>query len=130
METANRKKVGIINAGAWGTAVAKATASLGHDVEIWEFMEDVVDEINTKHTNSRYLLGVGLPDNISATSDLEKAASNKDFIILATPSLYILDIVKKLVPIKDVMEGKTGHRNTHEGLHPGTERTGPHNEGA
>ena len=106
METANRKKVGIINAGAWGTAVAKATASLGHDVEIWEFMEDVVDEINTKHTNSRYLLGVGLPDNISATSDLEKAASNKDFIILATPSLYILDIVKKLVPIKDVMEGK------------------------
>ena len=100
------KKVGIINAGAWGTAIAKVIGDLGHSVEIWEYMEDVVDEINSKHTNSRYLLGVKLADEIRATTDLRKAATDKDFIILATPSLYILDIVKKLVPVSDIMEGK------------------------
>ena len=106
MEAVNHKNIGVINAGAWGTAIAKVLGDLGHNVEIWEYMKDVVDEINDKHTNSRYLLGVELPPTLSATTDLEKAASGKDFIILATPSLYILDIVKKLVPIQDVMEGK------------------------
>ena len=100
------KNVGIINAGAWGTAIAKVLGDLGHNVEIWEYMEDVVEEINAKKTNSRYLLGVKLAESVSATADLQKAASGKDFIILATPSLYILNIVKQLVPVSDIMEGK------------------------
>ena len=106
MEHTNIKNIGVINAGAWGTAMAKVLGELGHNVEIWEYMEDVVKEINDSHTNSRYLLGVELAENISATTDLQKAATGKDFIIIATPSLYILDIVKKIVPVQDVMEGK------------------------
>ncbi len=106
MEQINRKKIGIINAGAWGTAISKVLGEIGHEVEIWEYMEDVVNEINSEHTNSRYLLGVSLNSNITATGDLLKAVSGKDFIIVATPSLYILDIVKKIVPVQDIMEGK------------------------
>jgi glycerol-3-phosphate dehydrogenase (NAD(P)+) len=106
MENINRKKIGIINAGAWGTAISKVIGELGHQVEIWEFMPDVVKEINDKHTNSRYLLGVKLSKNITASENLEQVVSGKDFIIIATPSLYILDIVKKIVPVKDIMEGK------------------------
>ena len=106
MEKINIKNIGIINAGAWGTAIAKVLGELGHNVEIWEYMEDVVTEINTRHSNSRYLLGVKLSKNITATGNLQQAASGKDFLIIATPSLYILDIVKKLVPVQDVMEGK------------------------
>ncbi|MBI9106527.1 MAG: NAD(P)H-dependent glycerol-3-phosphate dehydrogenase [Spirochaetales bacterium] len=106
MENINLKKIGIINAGAWGTAVAKVLGGLGHDVEIWDFMKDVVEEINTKHSNSRYLLGVSLTGNIRASEDLQQVVSGKDFLIIATPSLYILDIVKKIVPVSDIMEGK------------------------
>ncbi|MDC7125577.1 MAG: NAD(P)-binding domain-containing protein, partial [Spirochaetales bacterium] len=106
MDKNNIKKIGIINAGAWGTAMAQTLGEIGHDVEMWEFMEDVVEDINNKHKNSRYLLGVDLNKNVTATSDLSKAVSGKDFIIIATPSLYILDIVKKIVPIQDIMEGK------------------------
>jgi len=106
MENINRKKIGIINAGAWGTAVAKVIGEIGHEVEIWDFMSDVVTEVNEKHTNSRYLLGVNLSQNITASEDLQKVCSGKDFIIIATPSLYILDIVKKMVPVQDIMEGK------------------------
>ncbi|MDC7225369.1 MAG: NAD(P)-dependent glycerol-3-phosphate dehydrogenase [Spirochaetales bacterium] len=102
----NIKNIGIINAGAWGTAIAKVLGASGHNVEIWEYMEDVVAEINTEHSNSRYLLGVNLSENVTATGNLTKAATGKDFIIIATPSLYILDIVKKLVPVQDIMEGK------------------------
>lgn len=106
MEQKDIKKIGIINAGAWGTAVAKVLAELGNNVQVWEYMTDVVDEINNKHKNSRFLLGVKLPENLTATTDLTEAVTGKDFIIIATPSLYILDIVKKIVPVADVMEGK------------------------
>ncbi len=106
MEQNNSKKIGIINAGAWGTAIAKVLAELGHQVEIWEYMQDVVEEINSRHTNSRYLLGVDLPQSITASTDLPRTAAGKDFLIIATPSLYILNIVKQLVPVQDIMEGK------------------------
>ncbi len=53
--------VGIISAGAWGTAIAKQIAEKGNPVQMWDFMDDVVDEINNKNENSRYLPGVTLP---------------------------------------------------------------------
>ena len=102
-----KEKVGVISAGAWGTAVAKSIADTGYSVKIWDFMEDVVQEINTSRTNSRYLPEVPLPKNLTASTDLAETAGNKDFLIISTPSLYILNIVKKLIHIPSILEGKT-----------------------
>ncbi len=101
------KKTGVISAGAWGTAIAKVIAGNGHAVEVWDFMIDVVDDINNNHKNSRYLPGVELPGILSATNKLEDAVEGKDFLIIATPSLYILDIIKQLIHIPNILEGKT-----------------------
>ncbi len=100
-------RIGVINAGAWGTAVAKVLADKGHNVTIWEPDKEVVSEINGEHLNSRYLLGVSLPATLEATGELAEAAGGKDYLVLATPSLYILDIVKKLITIPEIQEGKT-----------------------
>ncbi len=101
------KKVGIISAGAWGTAVAKVIADNGHSVTIWDFMEPVVNSINNDHVNERFLPGVDLPETLIATSNIEDAAKDKDFLLIATPSLYIMDLVKKLIPLHGITEGKT-----------------------
>ena len=106
-EKTTGKKVGIISAGAWGTAVAKLIADNGHSVTIWDFMEPVVNSINNEHVNERFLPGVDLPETLVATSDIEDAAIDKDFLLIATPSLYIMDLVKKLIPIRGITEGKT-----------------------
>jgi len=102
-----KKKVGVISAGAWGTAVAKSIAEKGYPVKVWDFMEDVVDEINNAHRNTRYLPEVDLPRNLTASTDLSETAGNTDFLILSTPSLYILNIVKQLIHIPSILEGKT-----------------------
>lgn len=104
---ANGKNVGIISAGAWGTAVAKVIADNGHSVIIWDFMETVVNSINNDHVNERFLPGVDLPETLIATTDIENAATDKDFLLIATPSLYIMDLVKKLIALKGITEGKT-----------------------
>ncbi|WP_319476264.1 NAD(P)H-dependent glycerol-3-phosphate dehydrogenase [Marispirochaeta aestuarii] len=101
------KKVGIISAGAWGTALGKIIAELGNEVVMWDFMTDVVDDINHNNTNARYLLGVRLPPNLQATTDITLAAADKDFIIVATPSLYMIDSVKKIAAMPGVQEGNT-----------------------
>ena len=99
--------VGIISSGAWGTAMGKQIAQKGIDVQMWDFMEDVVNDININHKNSRYLPGIILPKKMTASTDIEKVANKKDFLILATPSLFLIDTVKKLLKAEDILNGKT-----------------------
>ncbi len=101
------KDIGIIGAGAWGCAVAKCLAEAGHRVQIWAYEIDVCLEINTQHTNSRFLPGVQFPTNLTANNDLQKVASGKRFIIFATPSLFTLPAVKSLITIPDILERRT-----------------------
>lgn len=99
-------RVAILGAGAWGTAVAKAIADKGTEVVLWAHEPAVAQDINENRTNSRYLRGSVLPSPVSATSDVVEAASGRDYIILATPSLFILRTVKDIISIPDIQEGK------------------------
>lgn len=99
--------VGIINAGAWGTAIAKQIAQKGISVQMWDFMESVVDDINKNNKNEKYLPGVKLPKTLTATTNILEAADGKDFLIIATPSLYLIDTIKKVLDAVDIREGKT-----------------------
>jgi len=97
----------VIGAGAWGTAVAKVIADKGKDVVVWSLEEDNRDDINQNHRNSRYLPGVQLPENLTATSDIVEAASGREYLILAAPSLYLLQTVKQILMTPSIQEGKT-----------------------
>jgi glycerol-3-phosphate dehydrogenase (NAD(P)+) len=100
-------KVAVLGAGAWGTAIAKCIANKGNDVVLWCRRQDQADEINKTHYNSRYLRDVLLPKSLGATADIEQAASGKDFLILAVPSLYLLDNVKQILNVPSIREGET-----------------------
>jgi glycerol-3-phosphate dehydrogenase (NAD(P)+) len=97
----------VIGAGAWGTAVAKVIAEKGKNVVIWSLEEDNRDDINLNHRNSRYLPGVELPKNITATSDITEAASGREYLILAVPSLYLLQTTRQILTIPSIQNGET-----------------------
>jgi glycerol-3-phosphate dehydrogenase (NAD(P)+) len=99
--------IAVLSAGAWGTAVAKVIADKGNDVTIWDHDRAVIEEINGKHTNSRYLPDVALPAAIHGCGDILEAADGREYIILATPSLYLLDTVKQILNAPSIREGKT-----------------------
>lgn len=72
------QSIGVIGAGAWGTALAQTLAIAGRDVTIWSFEADVADMINDDHINARYLDDVPLSPTIRATSapaDLAKCSA-------------------------------------------------------
>jgi len=100
-------KTAVIGAGAWGTAIAKVIAEKDKDVVIWCNEESTRDDINIRHENSRFLPGIALPEKIKATSDIEEAASGREFLILAVPSLFLLQTVKRILLVPSIQEGET-----------------------
>ena len=101
------KNVGVIGAGAWGSGLAQALARGGHRVQVWAREEDVVFGINTEHENKRYLPGYPLSENLSASTNINEVASNKEFLILASPSLYLEATAKQIVDVQSIKDGNT-----------------------
>lgn len=99
------KKIGIIGAGAFGTSLAKVVAEKGIDVTMWSFDKEGCDQINSMRENKKFLPGIKLPENITATTSIFEAASDKEILILASPSLFILDSVKKLLDVPCIKNG-------------------------
>lgn len=102
-----KEKTCIIGAGAWGTALAVSLAKQGREVCLWAYEKELTEEINQHHLNSSYLMGIRLPKNIVAESDIQKAAAGADYIILATPSQFLMPICRQLLEIKTIKQGKS-----------------------
>ncbi len=79
-------KVTVLGSGAWGTTLAQVLCDSGQDVLIWGRNSDVVNEINSKNTNSKYLPGVVLPTQLRACVDIQEAFDSGDSLVLAIPA--------------------------------------------
>ncbi|MGY6636171.1 MAG: NAD(P)H-dependent glycerol-3-phosphate dehydrogenase [Erythrobacter sp.] len=77
--------IGVIGAGAWGTALAQMIASDGSEVLLWAYEAEVADAINTAHTNPLYLPSATLAPTIRATSDLADLAACETLLVV-TPA--------------------------------------------
>jgi glycerol-3-phosphate dehydrogenase (NAD(P)+) len=84
----------VVGAGAWGTALADLLTRNGHDVTLWAYEPDVVESINKKHENVRFLGGNSLAPALKATGDIERAVEGAELITLATPSHVTRSIVR------------------------------------
>ena len=84
----------VVGAGAWGTALADLLTRNGHEVLLWAYEPDVVESINKKHENVRFLGGNSLAPALKATGDIERAVDGAELITLATPSHVTRSIVR------------------------------------
>ena len=114
-------KIAIIGAGAWGTALGSALCRGGHNVQVWAMEQDVVDDINTIHENKRYLAGYRLHQNLKASIDIKEVALDKDFLIMASPSLYLASTIQKFVDVPNIKDGTTVIGSLTKGFVPGKE---------
>lgn len=90
-------RVGIIGAGAWGTALATAARRAGREVILWAYEREVAEAINATGENARYLPGVRLDPAIRATADAAEAAA-ADTLLLAMPAQRLRGLCATLAP--------------------------------
>ncbi|MEP0190458.1 MAG: NAD(P)H-dependent glycerol-3-phosphate dehydrogenase [Erythrobacter sp.] len=90
-----REAIGVIGAGAWGTALAQMLSSDGRNVVLWAYEPEVAEAINTSHTNPRYLPSATLSPNIQATCDLADLAE-LDTLLAVTPAQLLGSVLSNL----------------------------------
>lgn len=90
--------IGVIGAGAWGTALAQTARLAGCDVALWAREAEVADEINSAHRNSIFLPGVPLDPGVVATSDLAEI-TERDAILLVPPAQHVRATTEALAPL-------------------------------
>ena len=78
--------VTVFGAGAWGSTMAQVLNDAGNDVLLWGRSKDVIAEINSAHTNKKYLGSHELPLSLQATTDLAQAFAHSHIYVLAIPA--------------------------------------------
>ena len=79
-------KVVVLGAGQWGTTMAQVLCDAGNHVLMWGRSQELVNEVNEKHTNSKYLDDNILPVGLKATTSLNEAFEYSNIYVLAVPA--------------------------------------------
>ena len=114
------KRIAIIGAGSWGTALAIVAARAGHEVMLWSRDAEVVNSINEQHINAKYLTSASIPDRVEATNEIAVALHGASLVLLAAPShaarelltqmTHALDESAAIVSVSKGIEIETGKR--------------------
>ena len=91
------KHVGVIGAGAWGTALAQVAARAGRQVTLQAREPEVVASITARHENTMFLAGVLLDDAVEASADMGALAAC-DLILAVPPAQHLRSALAALKP--------------------------------
>ena len=92
------KKVSIIGAGSFGTALSVVLGHGGFSVTLWARERNVVEKINSERKNPDYISDVELPDSVSATDSLEVALDSAEIVLFATPTHALRSVATNVKP--------------------------------
>lgn len=92
--------IGVIGAGAWGTALAIAMTGAGHRVTLWAREAELARDMAERRENALYLPGIPLPDAITPTNERGDLAA--DIVLLVAPAQatrqVMTDFARHLAP--------------------------------
>lgn len=105
-------KVTFLGGGSFGSALAVLLAEKNNIVNIYNRNKDVVDEINIKRTNEKYMKDIIIPENVTAFADIEEAVKGADYIVLSVPSHVIRSMCRSIkgkipehIPVISIAKG-------------------------
>lgn len=113
------RKVTVLGAGSWGTALAMQLARMGHDVDLWARDAEQARVMQEERVNRRYLPEFPLPDSITASADFEACVDGADRVLVVTPSHAFTDTLTRLRPL---LSAETGLAWASKGFEPGSGR--------
>ena len=82
------QRIGVVGAGAWGTALAAVARRAGRDVVMWSYDAAAAEAINRDHENTLFLPGVPLDPAIRATTDMAEAV-DADAVLMVAPAQHM-----------------------------------------
>ena len=90
--------IGILGAGAWGTALAVALSRAGRRIVLQAHDPEVARAIDRERVNAEYLPGVAIDQRIEATSEPSAAVAGVDAVLLAIPAQHMRAVLRRCAP--------------------------------
>lgn len=85
-----------IGGGSFGTALGVMLGKKGLDVKIYDRNNNVIEDINVKRENMKYLPHVIIPSNVTAYNNIEEALNGSKYVVLSVPSNAVREVSKSL----------------------------------
>jgi glycerol-3-phosphate dehydrogenase (NAD(P)+) len=95
-------KITVLGAGAWGTALAQLLCAGKNDVTLWGHDANHLGDLQKTDRNERYLPGIELPRNLKFETDLARAVSDPELVVVAVPSRAFRQISRALADFSGI----------------------------
>ncbi|MBF0521760.1 MAG: NAD(P)-dependent glycerol-3-phosphate dehydrogenase [Candidatus Omnitrophica bacterium] len=90
------QNIAIIGDGGWGTTLAVHLAKKNYPVKLWGPFPEYLKEVRKTRTNSKFLSGIAIPQEVLITDDLKESLTDADIIVFAVPSKYATQVLKNI----------------------------------
>ncbi len=92
------RRVAVLGAGAWGTALATVLAEGDHETWLWSYEEEVAEAIGRDGENP-YLAGVRLPPSLQASADMARVLDGASLVVSVSPSQVVRPVLQAAAPL-------------------------------
>ncbi len=89
---ANFARIGVLGAGAWGTALANVAARAGGEIVLWTRFEAAAAAMDAARENIAYLPGVALEEGVCVTDDIAQALAC-DAVLCVSPAQHVRGVL-------------------------------------
>lgn len=114
------KQIAVLGAGSWGSVLANVLTENGHHVTLWTRSAEQAAEMNTHHTNQKYVHDFEYESALTATTEMEQAIAGADMILLAIPTKGLRQVAHQLGQLLATMDIKPVITHVTKGLEQGT----------
>jgi glycerol-3-phosphate dehydrogenase (NAD(P)+) len=108
-------KIAVLGAGNIGTALADVLAGKGHEIVVWDHFPEVVEDVQFRRENRRFLPNVHLHPGIRATKDPGECVAGASLVVVSVPSPFV---AATLVPVLPALEKHAILLNVAKGFLP------------
>ena len=92
------KKVAVIGAGSWGTALAISLANAGHTVSMWTRKPEHAEAMKSDGENKKYLPEIAFPEALTVADTMEDAIAGADLVMFSTPAQGFRGVLNQALP--------------------------------
>jgi glycerol-3-phosphate dehydrogenase (NAD(P)+) len=109
-------RITVLGAGAWGTALARLLDQGKNEVTLWGHKPEWLEQIRKTSRNERFLPGIDLAKSLGFQTDLPKAISGAECVVVAVPSEPFREVTRHLVDYRGVVVSVTKGIEYNSGL--------------
>ena len=95
---AAEKKIAVIGAGSWGTALARLVSEKQIRVDLWGHSREHLQAIGRDRENKKYLPGFSLNEYLVPQVSLEEAIKGQQIILMVVPSHVFRAVLEEIIP--------------------------------